>query len=293
MLKLFLKNDTHYNQLNDIQSDVENQIENSEDSQQTDELSICRICLDTNDQHDMICPCICDGTMKFVHRTCLQKWRTIDIQSPNFNRCNLCLSEYIIDDTTSCWEKCWIYICTFIVSNLLLLFIIIQIILWGLQVMFEHIDHKGNFFQNHFNIKLSSPLVEWYILSGFTLVISFICIIIIHDLFIYIKFKPDNYFTNYADLGIIRLICFIFMDLMLFCQYVFMYIDSIVLVIILHKIFKHMLERFYSIDIGRTSYVYDLRDVHIQELEEQEEQEELEIQEEQEEKNDELLSISQ
>ena len=60
MFKLFLENDTHYNQLNDIQPDVENQIENSEDSQQTDELAICRICLDTNDHHDMICPCRCD-----------------------------------------------------------------------------------------------------------------------------------------------------------------------------------------------------------------------------------------
>lgn len=35
--------------------------------------SICRICLD-NDPKYMIQPCKCDGTMKYVHSTCLKQW---------------------------------------------------------------------------------------------------------------------------------------------------------------------------------------------------------------------------
>ena len=34
----------------------------------------CRICLDTNDPNEMIAPCECRGTAKFIHKTCLQQY---------------------------------------------------------------------------------------------------------------------------------------------------------------------------------------------------------------------------
>lgn len=37
-------------------------------------LKQCRICLET--EGELITPCNCKGTIKYVHRECLQKWRT-------------------------------------------------------------------------------------------------------------------------------------------------------------------------------------------------------------------------
>jgi E3 ubiquitin-protein ligase DOA10 len=36
----------------------------------------CRICLDESDtpENPFISPCKCDGSMKFIHLTCLQEW---------------------------------------------------------------------------------------------------------------------------------------------------------------------------------------------------------------------------
>ncbi|XP_051133034.1 uncharacterized protein LOC127252768 isoform X2 [Andrographis paniculata] len=34
----------------------------------------CRICQEEDDQKDMEAPCACNGTLKFAHRKCIQKW---------------------------------------------------------------------------------------------------------------------------------------------------------------------------------------------------------------------------
>lgn len=66
---------------------------------------MCKICLSGSESTDnpLISPCKCDGSMKFVHFECLQKWawnkinliRKINVQIINLEEvnCELCLSE--------------------------------------------------------------------------------------------------------------------------------------------------------------------------------------------------------
>ena len=57
----------------------------------------CRICLEDEDDLDtLISPCRCSGTSKYVHKTCLQRWRYQDINSTAFYKCMECNEEYII-----------------------------------------------------------------------------------------------------------------------------------------------------------------------------------------------------
>jgi hypothetical protein len=42
------------------------------------DLSQCRICLD-NEGDDLIAPCRCKGTQKYVHRSCLDNWRSTKV----------------------------------------------------------------------------------------------------------------------------------------------------------------------------------------------------------------------
>ncbi|XP_076941525.1 uncharacterized protein LOC143611120 [Bidens hawaiensis] len=34
----------------------------------------CRICQEEDDEHELEAPCACNGTLKFAHRKCIQKW---------------------------------------------------------------------------------------------------------------------------------------------------------------------------------------------------------------------------
>jgi hypothetical protein len=58
----------------------------------------CRICLDEeNDNSKLIVPCLCKGSMKYIHPTCLDKLRK---SNPNeYYNCKICEYKYKIRPT--------------------------------------------------------------------------------------------------------------------------------------------------------------------------------------------------
>jgi len=72
-------------------------------NENTEEMYQCRICLEEIDSDifsvsDMIKPCACDGTQKYVHRECLNKWLEYNTQNINYYRCPECLQEYKFEE---------------------------------------------------------------------------------------------------------------------------------------------------------------------------------------------------
>lgn len=61
----------------------------------------CRICFDSDGE--LISPCNCSGTLKYIHTECLQKWRkTLPINVFNNNRdiqCEICHKYYEFEDS--------------------------------------------------------------------------------------------------------------------------------------------------------------------------------------------------
>ena len=43
---------------------------------------------------EMIAPCQCKGTMRFVHRGCLNQWRAVSGRNDSFQRCEQCFASY-------------------------------------------------------------------------------------------------------------------------------------------------------------------------------------------------------
>ena len=55
----------------------------------------CRICLsDSNDEESLIQPCRCNTA--YVHESCLQKWRIENIDNEKYEQCEICKTEYIV-----------------------------------------------------------------------------------------------------------------------------------------------------------------------------------------------------
>lgn len=63
----------------------------------------CRICYGEDDPDDLICPCLCKGSQKYVHTECLNSWRQQSELS--YYQCPTCQYKYRIQRVQ--WAK-WI-----------------------------------------------------------------------------------------------------------------------------------------------------------------------------------------
>ena len=72
--------------------------------------SECRICFENESSDDpFISPCLCRGTSKYVHMSCLTTWRQLNRNAPAFKKCMECNKEYLIQ-TNYPVEKTNIYL---------------------------------------------------------------------------------------------------------------------------------------------------------------------------------------
>lgn len=95
----------------------------------------CRICLDENNDsggggggYELISPCTCKGTQKFVHRSCLYRWRSVNDGGFAFSNCTTCNAQLHIpdepfdDDNVSAWD---VFLMWQFVSRSLFLFFLV------------------------------------------------------------------------------------------------------------------------------------------------------------------------
>jgi RING-variant domain len=92
-------------------------------------ISVCKYCLEEDSRNNLITPCNCSGTQAFVHRTCLDLWRSNDRNQPKFNKCLVCNTEYeyiVCNDNWNIYKiKIILWTCVDIIIILSLSFMII------------------------------------------------------------------------------------------------------------------------------------------------------------------------
>jgi len=80
----------------------------------------CKYCLENETENDLISPCDCKGTQKWVHRTCLDKWRTtisLDIFHDHFYQCELCYKKFQFEHVIlhrTLWENVYPFLITLV-----------------------------------------------------------------------------------------------------------------------------------------------------------------------------------
>jgi RING-variant domain len=100
----------------------------------------CRICLEEEDETSMIAPCLCKGSMKWVHRSCLDEWRRNE-QDRAFSQCTECHFQYHFmkkeDAPESFWNQPRTKFCLFLSRDIFVVALLLQCLigLFGLIVM--------------------------------------------------------------------------------------------------------------------------------------------------------------
>jgi len=56
----------------------------------------CRLCLLGEPQNDFIRPCNCSGSLRYTHRKCLDRWRTVSPHPDSLTTCEICRSKFQI-----------------------------------------------------------------------------------------------------------------------------------------------------------------------------------------------------
>ncbi|XP_010925138.1 uncharacterized protein [Elaeis guineensis] len=127
----------------------------------------CRICLehDSEPGDELISPCMCKGTQQFVHRSCLDHWRSVK-EGFAFSHCTTCKAQFhlqveLFKDNS--WRKIKFRI--FVARDVLLVFLAVQTIIATIGGFAYFLDRNGSFrssFSDGWDRILSKHPVPFY-----------------------------------------------------------------------------------------------------------------------------------
>ena len=212
----------------------------------------CRICLEIDDVDDMIAPCKCSGTSKYVHRTCLNQWRSMNTVNNHFTQCGECHFNYrIIEDNKRC-NHILMTISKFLSTNLLITFLIIL----GLVELISqlYLYYKIDYTYSIFNME---PYDSSYILAISTILSTITLLLIFHEIYIYLNFRNYGiYCNNYASVGLPKFICIFVINLLLFL--IIPFIALLLSTLLINLISQHISNTIYTHNLSLGSYIQDL-----------------------------------
>ncbi|UJR10972.1 hypothetical protein I4U23_015157 [Adineta vaga] len=218
-----------------------------------DHVKQCRICLDTENTNDMISPCLCTGTLAYVHRNCLNHWRSGNANGKAFKYCDLCQFKYIIEtvvgDPKAERERLIKYH-LYVLRDLLVIILLIQTIIVGLGSLLKLWDKNSENIKNLYPKFIHGFAV--YYLSAFILllaIIGFIALIIIFCVGSNISTPSfggsnrNNHSKSNTDSPNAVFLAVVIMVVV--CAIIGIFVGIVLSVIIFKKILKHHNERLW------------------------------------------------
>ena len=156
------------------------------------EKKICKICFEKETKtNPLIAPCLCEGTIKYVHQKCLKNWLNSSNIKPELAKCGICKCKYEIRfykdnkfDKNGFQKFIFYLLCFFIGMILVLGFLILCFYFY----IFDDNEKKKNQKKKFLIISISTSL----------LLIILICIIIFFTYYKKCSIKP---FENYEILN--------------------------------------------------------------------------------------------
>lgn len=144
---------------------------------QTDaEVLTCRICLDESPRSALIAPCLCSGSSKWIHRSCLDRWRTTR-EDKAFSKCTECLYKYQLvclsgEDTARSNIIRQIRFCCYVIRDLLVALFMTQVVIMFFGLIAYSCDMKDHNLEKAFHFE-NHPMLFYY-LVGLVVVLAMI-----------------------------------------------------------------------------------------------------------------------
>ncbi|TVU34574.1 hypothetical protein EJB05_16410 [Eragrostis curvula] len=107
----------------------------------------CRICLEseTDPGDELISPCMCKGTQQFVHRSCLDHWRSVK-EGSAFSHCTTCKARFHLRVVFMEDDLCRrLKFRLFVARDVFLVFLAIQAAIGAIGFMAYLLDKDGKF----------------------------------------------------------------------------------------------------------------------------------------------------
>ncbi|KAH9288722.1 hypothetical protein KI387_032839 [Taxus chinensis] len=147
---------------------VEKDGEINDEESDTSSAACCRICLElegSDPGDELISPCMCKGTQQFVHRYCLDHWRSVN-EGFAFSHCTTCKAQFhlrteIPEDYS--WRKLKFRI--FVARDVLLVFLAVQTTIAVMGSIAYLMDTNGEFrnsFSDGWDRLLSKHPIPFY-----------------------------------------------------------------------------------------------------------------------------------
>ena len=98
----------------------------------------CRICLCEDNNKELISPCRCSGSIEFVHRECLNKWRktipyiSLRDHTTRVNCCEICHTDYIFSSSLETKKLQ----CVYVTRDLLIMFLCMNLMGYIIGMIF-------------------------------------------------------------------------------------------------------------------------------------------------------------
>lgn len=135
----------------------------------------CRICLEPSTRGEVIAPCSCKGSSKWVHRVCLDRWRTTR-EDKAFSKCTECLQCYTliarVDDSyrPKLMRRAKFFF--LVLRDISIAFLLLQLIILGLSSLVYVSDEESHFLLKYF--KSDGHIRLFYYCSGLIIFLSIV-----------------------------------------------------------------------------------------------------------------------
>jgi E3 ubiquitin-protein ligase DOA10 len=206
------------------------------------QLKQCRICFDSDNSDDIISPCLCSGGSAYIHRRCLDLWRSENIGGRGFKFCNVCQFEYVIEtvinDSEADKERLLKYR-LLVTRDLTLIFLLSQLIIIGSAFLIKMIDRNGNNIKDLFSNSFNEFFI-YYITAIILLlaILGFITLIIV-------CYSNGNNGSNCFNPTCGRTSGGSFIVMILMCAVVGIFVGIFLSIIILKKIMQHHTDKLW------------------------------------------------
>ena len=180
------------------------------DNVNNQETYMCRICLEEDSVNNLIYPCKCSGGSKYIHKECLNEWRTTSENRDNMDRCECCHYEYKFKRINDMYESKFSKFCKCFV-NAPFLFYAMYVGLSILIGQFIYFLDNGNVIQKVYVIGEDTISPLYYIFGAS--VIFFTQILIILKWFFRVKNKKlycNLYKFSTSNLGSLAIFLIVF-----------------------------------------------------------------------------------